>query len=150
MGRVTARRWALALLSLAFATSACGDDEAEGPIDGWERDGRAVQESDLNVYVGPAHCEWDDTLVLSLRWPLEDEDAGPGGYSFVRDPEGAMAEYTDAHFDPDAELPDDAVPTGYENDAVGELWLAADYARAYLVDGDTVEAWPAMSGAVCA
>ncbi len=146
MRRVTAYGRALPIALLVFATSACGDGH-ERLLEGWERDGREIQGSEFSMVAGPAHCEQDDALILSVSAPRDGEDAGG---SFVRDPEGAMADYTDEPFVPDAELPDDAVSTGYENDAGVELWLANDHSTAYLVDGDTVEAWPAVKPSVCA
>lgn len=88
--------------------------------------------------------------MLDLVWPPGSEPAPDSYRSFVRDPEGVMDDYTAAQFVPDAELPGDAVDTGYENDAGMELWLASDLSTAFVVDGDTVEAWPALSGWVCA
>ncbi len=53
-------------------------------------------------------------------------------------------------FGPDAELPDHAVATGYENYHGVEVWLADDLSTAFAVDGDTVEAWPAFPGSLSA
>ena len=99
---------------------------------------------------GEAHCEWEDALLLDLVWPTGGEPAVGADRSFVRDPDGVMDEFTVDPFEPDAELPDDAVDTGYENAAGIELWLASDLSTAFVVDGNTVEAWPALRGWVCA
>ncbi|WP_141437164.1 hypothetical protein [Blastococcus aggregatus] len=144
---MTARRWLPPLALLAFAVSACGADDQERLLEAWERDGRAVSDADLQMYAGPAHCQQDAALILSFSVPRESPAAGG---SFVRDPEGVMDDYTAASFHADAELPDDALPTGYENAAGVELWLADDGSTAYLVDDDTVEAWPALEPSVCA
>ena len=89
--------------------------------------------------------------ILRIRWPLDDGSTERPGHSFVRDPEGVFAEGTVGSFVPDAELPDDAIPTGWENGTGVELWLANDLSTAYAVNGKAVEAWPALSGgAPCA
>ena len=120
----------------------------EGLMVGWQLDGRAVSQPTFRP--GETHCEWGDALVLSMVWPAGADPAPDAHRSFVRDPGGVMDEFTAAPFVPDAELPDDAVDTGYENDAGIELWLAGDLATAFVVDGDTVEAWPALGAWVCA
>lgn len=131
-----------------FATSACGGDGRER-LQGWERNGREVAQSEVGVFVGPEHCGWDSALLLQTPWPQEPGDPGAGPRSFVRDPDGVMAEFTTESFVPDAELPDDAVETGYTSDSGVELWRSDDFSTAYLVDGDTVEAWPFSGGAAC-
>lgn len=92
----------------------------------------------------------DSALILAMRWPLVGSSTGNDRRLFVRDPEGVFAEDTVESFDPDAELPDDAIATGYERNTGVELWLANDFSTAYAVDGDTVEAWPALPGWGCA
>jgi hypothetical protein len=149
MERVTARGCAAPLALLVLAASGCGGDAHKRLLEGWERGGREVSQSQLQLSTGPSHCEWDDAVVLSLRWPLEGPDTASAWSSFVRDPDDGLAEYTAASFDADAELPDDAVRTGFTNAEV-ELWLAGDHSTAYLVDGNTVEAWPAVEPFVCA
>jgi hypothetical protein len=149
MKRVISHGRALGLALLVCAASACDSNGPERLLEGWERDGREVPQAEFQVYAGPLHCDMDDALILNMRWPVGSNGEGTGA-SFVRDPDGVMAHYTDAPFVPDTELPDDAVPTGYENDAEVELWLASDLSAAYLVDGGTVEAWPALQSWVCA
>lgn len=127
-----------------LATSACGGDSRDRFIEGWERDGREVPQSELRVLVGPEHCEWNSALFLDMLYPLNTDDPG-AGRSFTRDPDGVMADYTTEPFVPDAELPDDAVKTAYRNDAGIELWRSEDFSTAYLVHGDIVEAWPSVS-----
>lgn len=83
---------------------------------------------------GPEHCGWESVTFLGVE-----------GASFVADPEGVLNEtHTAADFDDDAELPADAVDTGYSRDTK-HLWLAADGRFAFVVDGDTVQAWPALT-----
>ncbi|MGY2128233.1 hypothetical protein [Blastococcus sp. SYSU DS0617] len=93
----------------------------------------------------------DSVLFLGMRWPLDGGNTENAGLVFVRDPEGVLDEETVGSFVPDAALPDDAIPTGYENYYGVDVWLADDLSTAYAVDGDTVEAWPAFPGnALCA
>lgn len=153
---MTARGWALLLVPLVLATSACGgsghDDDHDRLLTTWERDDQGFPPADFGVSAGESHCESDSVLFLGLRWPLDGGSTGGAGLVFVRDPDGVFAEDTAAPFDADAELPDDAIRTGYENHHGVEMWLADDLSTAYAVDGDTVEAWPALPGssAVCA
>ena len=156
---MTARGWALLVALLVFATSACGSNEHErlltgddnGPsLAGWERGDQEVPPSVIRIYEGEVHCEMDSALILEIDWPLGGSTENAVNV-FVRDPEGVFAQDTTAPFVPDAELPDDAIPTGWENDTGVELWLADDLTTAYAVDGDTVEAWPALPGGwICA
>ena len=152
---MTGRGWAVPLALLVLGTSACdgsgpGDDH-DRLLTTWERDDRGFPPSDFGMSAGESHCEMDSVLFMGMRWPLDGGSAKDAGHSFVRDPEGVLAEETVGLFAADAELPDDAIPTGYENYYGVEVWLASDLATAYAVDGDTVEAWPAFLGsALCA
>ena len=156
---MTARGWALPLALLALATSACSGNDHERlltgdghgrPSAGWERD-EGAPSSIIVIAEGETHCELDSALILRIHWPLDDGSTERPGHSFVRDPEGVFAKDTDGSFVPDAELPDDAIPTGWENGDGVDLWLANDLSTAYAVDSDTVEAWPALTGgAPCA
>ncbi|SDF44127.1 hypothetical protein SAMN05660485_03370 [Blastococcus fimeti] len=158
--RVTARGWALPLALLVLATSACGGDDHErlltgddheGLRAGWERGDQGVPPSVIRIYEGETHCDMDSALLLEIYWPPDGGSTENAGHTFVRDPDGVFAEDTDGSFDPDAELPGDAIPTGWEHGSGVELWLADDLSTAYAVDGDSVEAWPALtSGWICA
>ncbi|WP_097196072.1 hypothetical protein [Blastococcus aggregatus] len=154
---MTARGWAPLLALLVLATSACGSDDHErlltgdhdGLQAGWERD-QELPASVIRIYEGETHCDMDSALILEIHWP-PDGGTENAGHSFVRDPEGVFAERTDGSFDPDAELPDDAITTGWQHGTGVALWLADDFSTAYAVDGDSVEAWPALtSGWICA
>ena len=153
--RVTARSRALLLALLVFATSACASDDHErlltgdddGPsLAGWERSDPEVAPSVIRIYEGEVHCDMDSALILEIDWPPDGGSTENAVNVFVRDPEGVFAQDTVGSFVPDAELPDDAIPTGWQNDTGVELWLADDLTTAYAVDGDTVEAWPALPG----
>ncbi len=148
----TVRRMAgrLVLGLVVVTVSGCGGDDRERLTEGWELDGREVAESQFRLEAGPLHCEWDDALILNVSWPDGLDASGTRGGSFVRDPDGVMAEYATGRFVPDTTLPDEASATGYANTAGVELWLADDRATAYFVDADTVEAWPALRPWVCA
>jgi nitrous oxidase accessory protein NosD len=102
------------------------------------------------MYEGETHCDMDSALILDMRWPLDGGNTENADLLFVRDPEGVFAKDTVESFVPDAELPGDAIPTGYEKGPGVELWLANDLSTAYVVDSDTVEAWPALPGWGCA
>jgi len=158
--RVTARSRALLLALLVSATSACGSNDYErlltgdddGPsLAGWERGDQEVPPSVIRIYEGETHCDMDSALILEIDWPLDVGSTEHAVRVFVRDPEDVFAQDTVGSFAPDAELPDDAMPTGWENDTGVELWLANDLSTAYAVDSDTVEAWPALPGGwICA
>jgi hypothetical protein len=152
---VTARGRALLVALLVLATSACGgsgyDDDHDRLLTTWERDDQGFPPSDFGMSEGESHCDMDSVLFLGMRWPLDGGSIEDAGHVFVRDPEGVLARETVGSFVPDAELPDDAVPTGYENYHGVEVWLANDLSTAYAVDSDTVEAWPALPGGwICA
>ncbi len=165
---MTARGWALPLALLALSTSACSSNDAERPlavddhdrqqaVDDhdrllglWERGDRIPLPSDFRLYEGETHCDMDSALILAMRWPLDGGGTENDRRLFVRDPEGVFAEETVGSFDADAELPDDAIPTGYAKGTGVELWLADDLSTAYAVDSGTVEAWPALPGWGCA
>ena len=166
--RVTARGWALPVALLVLATPACGGNGPERPqasddpdrqvasddhlrlLGLWERGDRIPPSSEFRLYEGETHCDMDSALLLDMRWPLDGGSTENAELSFVRDPEGVFAENTVGPFDADAELPDDAIPTGYDNGDGIELWLANDLSTAYAVGGETVEAWPALAGWGCA
>ncbi len=157
---VAGRGWAPLLALLVLAASACGGDDAErlltgddgdGLQAGWERDDQGAPPSVIRIYQGATHCDMDSALLLEIHWPPDGGGAGNTGHTFVRDPDGVFAERTDGSFDPDAELPGGAIPTGWEHGTGVALWLADDLSTAYVVDGNDVEAWPALVGGwICA
>ncbi len=167
--RVTARGWALPVALLVFATSGCGSNGPERPqasddpdrqvasddhgrlLGLWERGDQIPPSSEFRLREGESHCDMDSALLMDMRWPLDGGNTENADLSFVRDLEGVFAKNTVESFDADAELPDDAIPTGYDNGDGVELWLANDLSKVYAVDSDTVEAWPALpGGSVCA
>jgi hypothetical protein len=91
------------------------------------------------AYRGPEHCGWQGVAFMSVYTEDDREDR-----QYVRDPEGVLHNGVReplAPFEDDADLPADAVDTGFRNEFY-ELWLAADREYAYLVRGDDVEGWP--------
>lgn len=108
------------------------DDQLQQDV--WtDADGNRVATSVVTSFQGPEHCGWQSVTFLSL----EDQQ-------YLRDPEHRLEEMTVTRFDRDAELPTDAVDTGYRRGSE-ELWLAAEAAVAYLVTAATVEAWPSTT-----
>lgn len=98
----------------------------------------------------PDHCDWQEAVVLQVVWPLGTTYAigpdAPEVREFVRDPNGVLPDVPGAYLselDLEAELPDDARPTGYSMDGV-ELWFGPDKGEeyAYLVRGQRTERWP--------
>lgn len=83
---------------------------------------------------GPEHCDWESVTFLTLD-----------GVGYVRDPGRVLGtEGFVSLFDDDAELPSDAVDTGYRRDG-RRLWLSSDRAIAYVVADGVVEAWPSST-----
>jgi hypothetical protein len=62
-------------------------------------------------------------------------------------PRPGHAEYFVGPYAAHAELPADAVDTGYHRDG-NHLWLAADHSAAYLGTSTDVEVWPALNEGV--
>jgi hypothetical protein len=99
-----------------------------------DADGARVPTSVLSETTGPEHCEWESVTFLTVD-----------GADFVSDPRSVLTDaYVTAPLDEDAELPADAVDTGYHRESK-HLWLAADGRFAFVVDGDSVQAWPATT-----
>ncbi|MGY1839619.1 MULTISPECIES: hypothetical protein [unclassified Modestobacter] len=129
-----------ALALLATGVSACGG--ADSPFLGaWADAGGPVDRAELALYRGEEHCDWEQALFLDVAWP-------PGAgvrRQFVRDPDGVVSPALAAAFDGEATLPDDAVGTGFRNEAGVRLELppGEDPREAYLVEpSGAVEAWP--------
>jgi len=99
-------------------------------VDVWlDSEGNRVPTSIVTSYRGADHCGWKSVTFLTF----EDRQ-------YIRDPRGVLADVV--WFDADATLPADATDTGYHHDG-RQLWMSADGAVAYLIDGNRAEAWPA-------
>lgn len=121
-----------------------------GPAPGYPglpfvRGGDPVGRDELVVQSMPEHCDWQLADSLSGLALLEPDLPGADRYAqWVRDPRGVVSPALQQGFSPRAQLPPDAVDTGYRSGHV-ELWLAADRSAAYFVnatDPDDVERWP--------
>ena len=133
----------IGVIAIALVWGGCGPATPErSDWDGPWRDARGneVPERILSTFPGPEHCGWQSAVFLSLR------RGAPRTY--VRDPEGVLAEHVPVPFDEDARLPADASYTGYHLGRA-ELWVGAkDAARAvYVVRPGRVERWPRFEGA---
>jgi hypothetical protein len=108
-------------------------------IEVWERrDGSRVPTGRVSSYRGPEHCDWQDVLILEL-----------GGRTYLRDPEGKLADLARGAFLADTVLPDEARDTGYRRDGLA-LWAEPSGQAVYAVDGDRVERWPLAERPGCA
>jgi hypothetical protein len=109
---------------------ASADDELHATV--WtDRHGERVPTSSVTSFPGHEHCGWQSVTFLHL-----------GDRQYLRDPELLLTEQTGVSYDGDAELPGDAVDTGYRQ-GERELWMAADGTVAYVATDGGVEAWPA-------
>ena len=89
--------------------------------------------------------------ISDIRWDADDHCSWPnvrmiffGGNQYVSDPDRVFRDWRyETSLDRDAELPSDAVDTGYRNRDV-ELWVSAPGgpSAAYLVGPETTERWP--------
>lgn len=95
-----------------------------------DADGTPVPTTTIESWTGPEHCDWQSMTFLYL---------GKGQY--VRDPQPDLADYFAEPYDEHAELPADAVDTGFERDG-DHLWLSPDGQRAYVGTTGDVELWP--------
>jgi hypothetical protein len=93
----------------------------------------------MRVSEGPDHCGWTSVTFLLLAWPIGSASAGPGEdlRQYLRDPQGLLTDSQAVTFESRGELPDDAVPTGYQR-GEWQLWIApSDQDEAvYVVKGD--------------
>lgn len=128
-------RWAVEVFASCDPAEFDPSADAGAGYEIWlDADGDRVPTSVLAASPGPAHCGWDSATFLTVE-----------GATFVADPEGVLdGAHVVATFDEDAELADDAVDTGYHRNGK-HLWLAADGRFAFVLDRDTVQAWPALT-----
>ncbi len=137
----------MALLLITTQVGCARQEAASSPAEPWTRDGQAVGMDVIESHDGERHCGWQKARFLGLSSPIHSAPAGtPGVAQYVRDPEGVLdrADLRTA-FRPNAVLPPDAEPTGYQRNGT-ELWLADSdrHLMAYLVSEDSgrAEAWP--------
>lgn len=95
-----------------------------------DADGRPVPTTVIQSRTGPEHCDWQSMTFLHLNDAV-----------YVRKPLASLDDFFAEPYQEHAELPADAVDTGYERD--GEhLWLSPDEQRAYVGTESDVETWP--------
>lgn len=95
-----------------------------------DSDGHAVPTTSIEAWQGPEHCDWQSMTFLIL-----------GKAVYVRNPQPDLADFFAEPYAEHAELPANAVDTGFERD--GEhLWLSPDEQRAFVGADDDVEVWP--------
>jgi hypothetical protein len=138
---------ALGLLVGAFAWSASSDLR---PTDVWrDRDGEPVSAATVSSYAGPEHCDWQTVTFLELQAGSGlTEPALSGRVTFLRDPDGTLADYVVSPYAAPVARPDDAVDTGWERDGQ-EVWLDREGWAAYVrIDGEAYERWPRTSGPI--
>lgn len=141
-------RRSVAGLAALVMLAGCGPGASPvEPADRWVGpDGERAAEDVINVRRGPEHCDWDSALLLHIGRPLGADMAAEDFRMYVRDPRGAFEGFGErqADFDSDAEVPEDAEPTGWATDD-SELWLGPESGddTVYIVGDDgTAEQWP--------
>ena len=108
-------------------------DEYLAPKVWLDADGKRVPTTQVLTLNGHEHC--DTQSVTFLHYGRDEQ--------FVRDPEGVLPrEQLKGVYEARATLPDDAHDTGYHRDD-WRLWIDRHGEAAYLVQGETVERWPA-------
>lgn len=95
-----------------------------------DRSGKPVPATELEAWRGPEHCDWQSMTFLRL-----------GRRTYVGNLDPELERYASGPFRRHAELPADAVDTGFRRDG-DRLWVAADRTRAYVGAPDDVEVWP--------
>lgn len=93
---------------------------------------------------GPAHCGWQAARVIVTGIPVGARYADDRNDAvYVRDPDDVFDDpATASAFDPDADLPEGAVDTGWRQGDT-ELWIdPADVTAIYLRLGTSTERWP--------
>jgi hypothetical protein len=95
-----------------------------------DRAGQPVPTTELEVWRGPEHCDWQSMTFLLL------DDA-----VYVREPLKELSDYFAERYVEHATLPASATNTGFERDRK-HLWISADKKRAYAGTVGDVEVWP--------
>lgn len=92
--------------------------------------GQPAPTTTIQSWRGPEQCDWQSMTFLSL-----------GEVTYVRNPEADLSEFFGRPYRAHADLPPDALDTGYRRAGV-ELWLSADKQLAYVGTRTDLEAWP--------
>jgi len=96
-----------------------------------DESGTPVPTDRIEAWRGPEHCSWQTMIFLEVY----------GHGTYVRDPLAELADYFRDSFQAHAELPRDAVDTGYRRGGQ-TLWLSGDESLAFVGTADDVEVWP--------
>jgi hypothetical protein len=101
---------------------------------------------------GPDHCDWEDADVLIVGNPLGEPYTSPSDtLHFVRDPNGVFGVPELAEgFDAEADLPADAVDTGFRRDGVSLWHVPGNQSQVWLVSESSIEKWPGGDTPLCA
>lgn len=101
---------------------------------------------------GPDHCGWEDADVLIVGDPLGEPYTSPSDtLHFVRDPNGVFGvPQLSEGFEPDADLPDNAVDSGFRRDGVSLWHVPGDQSQVWLVSDTSIEKWPGGDTPLCA
>ena len=131
----TEDRWAIEAFASCDPAEFDPSTDDQLPMDVWQdANGDRVPISVISSARGPEHCGWESATFLSL-----------GEMGYISDPDGVLggAGFV-APFDSDAELPADAIDSGYRRGG-RSLWLSKDRSIAFIVVDDAVEAWPSST-----
>jgi hypothetical protein len=106
-------------------------DDGRLPMGVWTAaDGQRTPTSIITSLQGAEHCGWESVTYLLYQ-----------ERQYISDPKGVMDVDFVTPFDPDTQLPTDAIATGYSRGG-RSLWLSVDESVAYLVSDERTEAWP--------
>lgn len=143
--RITRRTFGL--LMVGFVVAACQQTTALPPEathrTGWVNGSTPVSSDVIQTFVGPQHCDEQNSVLLVLGWPLGTAQNMVDARWYIRNPPEFVLQLTTTSFSADVMPPPDARFTGYRNNDL-ELWLApSDQDQAaYLKTGDRFERWP--------
>ena len=90
----------------------------------------AVPTTTIESWIGSKHCDWQSMTFLYLDKAV-----------YVREPQPELAEYFAEPYVEHAELPSNAISTGFERNGQ-RLWLSADEQQAFVGTEADVEGWP--------
>lgn len=131
----TEDRWAIETFASCDPAEFDPSTDDAFPQDVWhDADRNRVPTSVIMSSRGPEHCGWESATFLRVD-----------GHGYISDPQGVLGgRGFVAPFDADAELPSDAIDTGYQQQG-RRLWLSNDRLIAFVVTADRVEAWPSST-----
>ncbi|MEP4653025.1 MAG: hypothetical protein ABJ314_22830 [Ilumatobacter sp.] len=127
--------WAIETFATCDPAEFDPSTDDESPRELWQdAAGNRVPSSVITSSRGPEHCGWESATFL-----------GVDGQGYISDPQDVLdGRGFVAPFDADAELPSDAINTGYQQQG-RRLWLSNDRLIAFVVTADGVEAWPSST-----